>query len=186
MTQFKFQDVVLINKVLLDNFGKERLFVWKDTTGRGWAIIKGILWAAPLKIPSHCTGTWEWDYYKPINLGHLGTFNWYGTEFDPKRKSDYTWHFESSQINHEINVLPPFDCTSCRHLIQIDEEECGVEDGGIVCEISWNEGDTYVCSSSAETEGHCCQHYQQDDDVIKYRQMMKECRRRQLTRGLTS
>lgn len=44
---FKFQDVLLINNVLTDCFGKERLFVWKDTSGRRWAIIKGVLWSMP-------------------------------------------------------------------------------------------------------------------------------------------
>lgn len=60
---FKFQDVLLINNVLMDCFGKERLFVWKDTTGRRWAIIKGVLWSMPP------------NYKEPSSPQQIGVFD---------------------------------------------------------------------------------------------------------------
>lgn len=153
---FKFQDVLLINNVLMDCFGKDRLFVWKDTTGRRWAIIKGVLWSMP---PNYK------ESKKPICWGELGSFEWYGHSFDPKRKHDYRWQFDTEGLTHQITVFPPFDCRSCTHLVYIDEDECGTEGGGIACEVNWENGDTYLCSSDYETRGCICKHYKPRKDV---------------------
>lgn len=171
-TQFKFQDVVLINRVLRDCFGKERLYVWKDTSGRGWAIIKGVLWSGPRTIPKgmvYCH--WPQEFYKPMCWGELGTYEIYFDDFisgfDAKNKHSYKWKFESGGLDHVIEVLPPFDCNSCIHLITISEEESGQEDGGIVCELRWNEGDPYICSSTSEVEGHICEDYEKDPNYYQ-------------------
>lgn len=161
MTIFKFVDVKLINNVLGDCFGRDRLFVWQDTDGRRWAIIKGKLYSGPRIKPSHAyRDEWPDEYTKPMCWGELGTFECYwGDVFHYKSPRCSEWRFASAGLDHVVTVQPPFDCLDCKHLITIDEEECGMENGGIVCELSWDAGDSYVCTSTSECEHYICTHF---------------------------
>ena len=176
MTTFKFQDMPFIIQAL--NKYWESMFVWQDESGRRWAFIKGHLWAAPLKHPRWFkdpdTET-NMEYLKPMYLGHIGSYQCYNTrKFDPTDKWAYKWKFTTGGLDHVVNICPQFDCRDCKHLVFIDEEECGTEGGGIACRIRWNAGDEYLASDTYEMKGFVCK----DFEPSKYR--IKELKKRGL------
>lgn len=169
-TMFKFRDI----KHIMDAFDEywERMYVWEDTDGRRWAVIKGVLWSAPLERPNWLKKSdidaIELQYTKPVCWGTVGGFQLYDCrKFDPKSKWSYKWEFSSGNLDHIVSIQPPYDCRSCKHLIYIDEEKCGLENGGIVCKKRWDEGDSYVCTDEYETKDHLCKDFEPDKYHIK-------------------
>lgn len=162
MATIKFQDVKRIyNALCLD---KDALTLFKDCSGRTWLIANRHLYGGK-------------DYYSDGTLkvpvtdyGLIGSYELVdGRYFEYYRKNSTNWNIRAGGIDLVFEILPPFDCTDCKHLIYIDEEESGYEDGGFACRFRWDAGDTYLCWNTQEAEGSICQKFQPDNNMVRYK-----------------
>ena len=162
MTEITFKTLQRILKALGNDFGRSAMMLFKDTHGRTWGIINGNLYGSE-------------DCYQDLSImvpfcdyGQIGAFEVrHNKYFEYKRTNSIKWHLTAGGVTFEFEIIPPFDCRDCKHLIYIDEEECGSEDGGYNCRYDWEAGDTYIASDTYDFKGCICKKFEPTEYALK-------------------
>ena len=164
MTTITYATLKRIYKALGSDFGKSAVMIFKDEEDRKWIIAHGHLYGG-VGYYRHTTGE---EIVGFTDYGCIGSYSLtHYRVFEYIRPRSTEWHIDVGGVRFQFDILPPFDCRDCKHLIYIDEEESGCEGGGYNCRYQWDAGDTYLVSNTNECKGYICSKFEPTEYALK-------------------